>query len=270
MKIYHLAFILLPVLFSCQYGKSVTPGSSTFGIDVSHHQGKTDWKKTGEDLRLTGETIQTKPQSHVQRKDTLGLTVLYPKYTRMDLVCGTMPEKSDTTVILVAEAAFTGQLLDTFNHRNVAGDHVSAGKRERGYACGRNTGAFVAYKGKWEFCYQNYSKKLDEAALHGGMGFGQEMIIHNGEPVATVRRDSNKNQFRALSEHDRRLCIIESDSVVRFGDFKKMLLRYGVTHAIYLDMGSGWNHAWYRDGDKVRELHPKTHGYCTNWITFYR
>ena len=93
------------------------------------------------------------------------------------------------------------------NHldRNVAGDHVSAGKRERGYACGRNTGAFVAYKGKWEFCYQNYSKKLDEAALHGGMGFGQEMIIHNGETVATVRRDSNKNQFRALCEHARRL-----------------------------------------------------------------
>ena len=49
MKIYHLAFVLLSVLFSCQYGTSETPESGTFGIDVSHHQGKTGWKKAGEE-----------------------------------------------------------------------------------------------------------------------------------------------------------------------------------------------------------------------------
>ena len=27
------------------------------------------------------------------------------------------------------------------------------------------------------FCYQQYSSELDAAAKHGGMGFGQEMII---------------------------------------------------------------------------------------------
>jgi len=28
------------------------------------------------------------------------------------------------------------------------------------------------------------------------------------------------------------------------------------------------NHAWYRDRGKIVELHPKTHGFCTNWIVF--
>ena len=54
-----------------------------------------------------------------------------------------MPTKSDTTVILVAEAAYTGVLLSDFKHRNVAGDHVSGGILYKGYSCSRNTGAFV-------------------------------------------------------------------------------------------------------------------------------
>lgn len=50
----------------------------------------------------------------------------------------------------------------------------------------------------------------------------------------------------------------------------KYLKDFKVKHALYLDMGSGWNHAWYRDNGKVVVLHPKTHNFCTNWITFYK
>lgn len=231
-------------------------------------QGETSEEQTPGVEPVPVEEVQ--PHSYIERKDTMGMIVLRPEFEKIDLVCGTMPAKEDSSVILVAEAAFTGELLDTFNHRNVAGDHVSSGIYHKGYACNRNTGAFITYEGMWEFCYRNYSGKMKEAASHGGAGFGQEMIIYNGNTVQTVRKDSNQNQFRALCEHNKRLCVIESDTIVRFGDFKKMLVNYGVTHAIYLDMGSGWNHAWYREGDKVRELHPKTHKYCTNWITFYK
>ncbi len=206
----------------------------------------------------------------VIRKDTLGLIVLYPQYSSIDLVCGTMPSKSDSSVILFAEAAYTGELLNEFKHSNVAGEHVSQGKRYKGFKCKRNTGAFVYYGGKWEFCYKDYSQEIDKAAENGGAAFGQEMIIHKGKLVEIARKDNNKNQFRALCNHDGKLCIAESNKVVPFGDFKKQWLSLGVDDAIYLDMGPGWNHAWYRNKGKIVELHPKLHHFCTNWITFYK
>ena len=49
-----------------------------------------------------------------------------------------------------------------------------------------------------------------------------------------------------------------------------------VTHALYLDMGRGWNYAWYREkGGKVKEIFPESklapsYKYRTNWITFYK
>ena len=102
------------------------------------------------------------------------------------------------------------------------------------------------------------------------MGFGQEMMIHNGTRVQTIRKDSNKNEFRALCELNGRLCIIDSKGVSRFGDFIQNLLGIGVTEALYLDMGPGWNYSWYRDSaGKVHEIHKKRIIYTTNWITFY-
>lgn len=202
--------------------------------------------------------------------DTLGLVVFYPNYTRVDLVCGTMPEKSDASVIFVAEASYTGECLKEFNHRNIAGDHVSSGQRFKGYKCRRNTGAFVYYDGKGMFCKEPYSAELDRAARNGGAGFGQELILYKGKAQVTPRKDSNRNQFRALCSRKDRLCIVESKEDVAFGDFRKALLDYGISDAIYLDMGPGWNHAWCRIGNRAVDLHPKKNDFCTNWITFYR
>ena len=228
-----------------------------------------DDKSTVEVQSVEDEVIVEEPET-VLRKDTMGLIVLYPQYSSIDLVCGDIPSKNDSSVILFVEAAYTGQCLDTFNHFNVAGDHVSSGRRFRGYRCRRNSCAFVYYNGEWKFCHQPYSNELDSAALHGGAGFGQELMIHKGKLVQIARKDSNQNQFRALCNHGGRLCIIESASCLRFGDFKQRLLAFGIIDAIYLDMGAGWNHAWYRDKGKIVELHPVFHDYCTNWITFYK
>ena len=49
-----------------------------------------------------------------------------------------------------------------------------------------------------------------------------------------------------------------------------------ISHALYLDMGRGWNYAWFRDEDgKVKEIFPESklapsYKYRTNWITFYK
>lgn len=209
-------------------------------------------------------------ETFIERTDSLGLIILQPNYSHIDLVCYTMPKKSNKDVILVAGAAFTGEYLKEFKHSNIAGNHVSSGKMYKGYRCKRNTGAFVYYNDRWKFCHQNYSDEMKIAAKNGGCAFGQEMIIYKGKFVATKRKDSNKNQFRTLCSKDGQLYIIESDSIITFGEFKQRLLSFGISEAIYLDMGGGWNHAWYRNKDKVIELHPKKHDYCTNWITFYK
>lgn len=204
-------------------------------------------------------------------QETEAVTIYSPEYSKIDLVCGTMPSKADSSVILCAEAAFTGELLDDFKHSNIAGDHVSSGKRYRGYKCKKNTGAFVYYDSKYNFAYKDYSKLLDTAAAHGGMGFGQEMIIHKGELVTPIRKLTSKNQFRALCEYQGKLCIVDSKDVVNYSDFRNALKQLGVTEAIYLDMGYGWNFSWWRDEHSiVHDIHSDRIRYTTNWITFYK
>jgi hypothetical protein len=54
--------------------------------------------------------------------------------------------------------------------------------------------------------------------------------------------------------------------------FVAMLEDFAPRHALYMDMGAGWNHSWYRKADgTVHEIHPTDFKsqYCTNWITFY-
>lgn len=61
-----------------------------------------------------------------------------------------------------------------------------------------------------------------------------------------------------------------------YGQFVNALNAYKVQHALYLDMGRGWNYAWYRDKEgKVYERFPESkkeasYKYRTNWITFYK
>lgn len=95
---------------------------------------------------------------------------------------------------------------------------MNRGTRYKGTGCRRNTGAFVYYGGKWKFLYKDYSKEFDISARNGGMGFCQEMMIHKGERIKTIRKDSNKNEFRALCELNGKLRIIDSRGALTFGD----------------------------------------------------
>lgn len=203
-----------------------------------------------------------------------GLKVLYPNFTRIDLVCDTMPSESDSTVIFVAAASYTCKKYTKvpkpeFEHKYIAGDHVTRGVRERGYACTSNTGAFVYYDGNWKFLNRVYSHELDSAAMHGGMGFGQELIVHNGVLQTTVRKDHPTNIYRSLCELSGKLCIVECEAEMTFAKFKSKLMELGVTHAIYLDRG-GWSHSWYRTEEGVELWCNNLHTLYTNWITFYR
>lgn len=198
-----------------------------------------------------------------------GLTIYYPEYNSIDLVCGAVSPEEDDKAIFSCPAAFTGERILEFKHTNIAGHHVSNGEFHRGYACKPNTGAFVWYNGKWKFLLKDYASELKIAADSSGMGVAQNMIIHDFNEQPHFRK--NSFQYRALCELDGKLCIIQSNQSVKYSDFVDMLKEAGVKHALYLDMG-GWNHSWYRKWDNSKPTYIKNnpHKYYTNWLTFYR
>ena len=205
---------------------------------------------------------------------TTNLNVYYPEYSRIDLACGKMPNAAQKDVEFCCEAAFTGELLNGFKHSNIADSHICNGVIKKGFRCKANTGGFVWRKGKWKFM----SKAEFPKVVNGWkMGFCQLLIIINGNvrPIGSKMKN-NKNIYRALCEKNGKLCIIESRKVMTYSFFVECLKEYKVTHALYLDMGSGWNYAWYRDKDgKIREIFPaskksKFYKFRTNWITFYK
>ena len=210
----------------------------------------------------------------VKVETTANLYVYYPEYSRIDLVCGQMPKAAQKDVEFCCEAAFTGELLEEFKHSNIGDNHICNGVMMKGYRCKANTGGFVWGKGKWKFM-----RKDDFPAEANGwnMGFCQMLIVMDGStrPIG-AKMKNNKNIYRALCEKDGRLCIVESKKAMTYEAFVKYLIGYKVTHALYLDMGRGWNYAWYRDKNgKVVVLHPESkmapsYKYRTNWITFYK
>lgn len=193
-----------------------------------------------------------------------GLRLYYPQTDSVNLRCFERPVPDvDSTILFCYEAIH--------KHTNIAGDHMSGGTRFKGCPCKRNSGAFVFYDKRWKFLHNNYAHELDSAAMRGVMGFGQELIIFNGDILKTTRTDNNVNLFRALCEKGRQLCIADATYKMAFGDFKQALLDAGVSNAIYTDMGEGWNYSWYREyPDSTAEyIHPEYQKSATNWIVFF-
>lgn len=210
--------------------------------------------------------------SHI-RTESGDLICLKPDMGRlkMEMICGEIPSTENDSIFLAFAGAFTE--TDFYNgHSNVAGDHVSGGKRYKGYRCKRNTGAFTwSAKSGPQFFYKDYSTALDRAAQEGGMGFAQEMMIHNGEAVPTTRPSGNKNVFRALClDADGSLAFYESQGTITFGNFINALLTQGVKEALYTDMGQGWNYCFYRDNNSdtsPKYLHAQSLPYASNFVT---
>lgn len=193
------------------------------------------------------------------------------KRLKMDMVCGEIPSPENDSIVLAFAGAFTGTEFDK-GHVNVAGDHVAGGTRFKGYRCKRNTGVFTwSAKSGPQFFYKDYSSALDRAAKEGGMGFAQEMMIHNGQKIPTTRPLGNKNVFRALClDSNNYLVLYESQGIVTFGNFIDALLSQGVKEALYTDMGQGWNYCFYRvnQSDKApKYLHSTSLPYTSNFIT---
>ena len=226
------------------------------------------------DVEMSVDELDTVKRCLV-RVDTsfLGLIVYYPATDSIVLRCFVPPTpEKDSTIIFCCAAAFTRyDRPHNNNHLYIAGDHVCSGERKKGYPCTNNTGAFVFYNGKWKFLLDRYSHELDSAALNKGSGFAQEMLIHEGRPIKTIRRLSQMGQYRALCQFNGELCVIDAIENQPFGDFISTLLDAGVDEALYLDMGE-WHYSWYRssfDEDAI-PIHPDCKASATNWLVFHK
>ncbi len=204
---------------------------------------------------------------------SLQLKIFRPTYRSVDLVCGTMPTETDTSVIFCAAASFTGSLLDEFRHDNIMGPHVSGGKAYKGYGAGKHYGLFSAAGNHWSISPLPNSDMIARVAAAGGMAFTQHWVIRQGEIYKpTTMSDLTRSYvYRVIANLHDTLCIIESTQVVSYGQFIQSLKTLGVTDALYMDMGAGWNYSFYRDEKGVfHRLHPRISSsrYATNWITF--
>ena len=215
---------------------------------------------------LPAEQILPGEQTAVYNTGTV--YILFPEYSEITLACGKRPSKADEGITWCSGAAFQHEISLGFTHENIDGDHAADGVF---YESPYNKDSFASFtfaEGRFAFAFENASEAVREAADAGGSGFMQFGLIRDGEPVMSISRPRARC-YRALAELNGKLCIIDSVNMLRFEAFMAELQRLGVTNALYMDMGAGWNYSWFRDAyGRVVTLFGLPVPWSHNWIVF--
>ena len=205
---------------------------------------------------------------------------------RLDLACGQMPDTTQENVILCAAAAFTGKCLDTFEHTNILGQHISQATLYNGYTEDKDgipfeqRYALFVWKGidnqgnmlEKGFYQLPNDLLLEQVVEQSGMAFTQHWVIKDAQLFIPVIQPLERvEHFRSICQKDNRFVVIANIEPITYQQYLDALLAFGVENALYMDMGTGWNHSFYRDADnQLHILHPKTHSYPTNWLVVYK
>ena len=202
--------------------------------------------------------------------DTGKVYIIFPEYKEVSLVCGKRPSRSDASITWCSGAAFQHDIRLGFTQENVEGDHAVRGAL---YESPYNKDSFAAFtfsEGRFAFAFDHPGEAIREAAAAGGSGFMQFGLIRDGEPVMTISRPRARC-YRTLAELNGHLCVIDSIHMLHFEDFMEELQRLGVTNALYMDMGAGWNYSWYRNAlGRVVTLFGLRVPWSHNWVVFQK
>lgn len=219
----------------------------------------------------------------VDGKDLLRLDINTAKAS-VELVDSLIPNIEDPKVCLCVEAAFTGEKTDSFSASNVAGDYVSIGRLRHGYNCEANTGLLYSTSGRVTIePIDSLEVMIRRAEANGGSLFQQMLLVYDGKDVYGGRPiyRTKENIYRAVCLFDRRsekadvevspgggFTVIQSRYPVTLDCFVTALVHMGVRHALYLDMGMGWNYGWFRayEGAPAHLLFAVRSVYQTNWL----
>lgn len=183
-----------------------------------------------------------------------------------------IPSQADSTIALCVEAAFTGKLLKDFKSTNIGGDYVIDGIFHKGYKCRANTGFLYADKSVFTISSSEYCAEwIEKAKRNKGSLFQQILMINNGKNVyhGTPIKPRTYNIYRAACiMNNGNFAVIQSKEKLSISDFIESLIKLGVSDALYLDMGRGWNYGWYRESLEAQaiSLFDYRTPYQTNWL----
>lgn len=193
--------------------------------------------------------------------------VFFPEYSEICLVCEDRPSKLDDTITWCSGAAFQHDISLGYSPDNIEGDYAASGAFHDSPYYQEGFAALVFAEGRYSFEFENPSEAIKEAASAGGSGFMQYGLIKDGEDVGFGVHKARC--YRAVAELNGNLCIVDSARMTYFEAFMQELHRLGVTNAIYMDMGAGWNYSWFRSArDEVMTLFGLPVPWSHNWIVF--
>lgn len=206
--------------------------------------------------------------------DSVGFIMLRanPNTTLVSMADSVIPNINDSTIALCVEAAFTGELLKEFNTTNVAGDYVIDGRFRKGYKCRANTGFLCTVNGRPFIASSDKCKEwIAKAVEPKETLFQQILLVENGKNVyrGTPIKPTAKNIYRsACILNDGNFAVIQSLTALSLEQFINSLIQLGVSDALYLDMGRGWNYGWYRETSEnpATCLFDYRIPYQTNWL----
>ena len=195
------------------------------------------------------------------------LYIFFPLYDDIRFATGSHPSKADRETIMVIPTAFTHAVELTFSHDNIEGIHVDGGELYPGYNL-EGAGAFTYANGQAEIWNEEEAEAaLITAAEQGGCGYQQFMVLEDGEFTDfTLKRSTS---FRAVTKWKNRICIVDSKYRVSYEDFCQMLKDMGIQDALYCEMGTRWNHSWFRkDNGKIKNLFGLPWRFSHSWLVF--
>lgn len=241
-------------------------GFSLFIISTQYHNSlHTDGTFTSPDTLEDQLRESGKPVLVLETED---LYFFYPDYSDIDFVTGEMPSEEDQSILLFVTAAFQSHHQIGFDHDNIVGMHASKGELWNGRSA-EGVGAFTCVNGEARIWGLDEAKEaVKNAAEQGGSGFEQFLILYKGQ------RD-NHNEidefrcYRALALVNGRVCVVDSRTQVHYDEFVQALEDAGIQDALYCDMGSGWNHSWYREQNgQTVDIIGKPWLFSHSWLVF--
>lgn len=212
------------------------------------------------------ELLMPSDETTIYKTDTF--YVFFPKYSHVDLEYGKRPKMSDKSITWCSGAAFQHEIQLGFSDENIEGYHASKGVYSDSPYVKDGYGAVAFYDGGFRFEFDDPESAIKEAAEHGGSGFMQYRMLRDGELVNDFNMPRVRS-YRVIAELNGNLCIIDSIEMMHFDEFIAKLKELGVTNALYMDMGAGWNYSWYRKtSGRVKTLFGLKVPWSHNWVVF--